>query len=235
MKAVFLGIILGSMLTAAPPLQVAGVLRAGMPPYDESERLYRLEGEGCPTLGVSEYLTLQRSGERRNLGRLQVTAIKEGYALARLAVPGETYPLKGDLAVRHERVIALPALPKQTIEESSFPAEALAPRLPKLAIPLSPSKEALHREPIFFYKGSAELSPAALLKLQSWVAAWGIPGRWVLLVPVVPELLPAVSQARTEALQGALKHLGVKDVELRPMPPGPSAKYDSISVSKESW
>ncbi len=224
-------LLLGTVLVAQP-LQVVGVLRTGMPPFEETERLYRLEGEGCQVLGVNELLTLRRQGERRNLGRLQIMAIKDGYALARLAVSGETYPLKGDLAVRHERVVALPALPPRQ-PEAAFPAEALAPRLPKLAIPASLAKDGLCRESIFFLKGSAELSPAAGVKLRAWVGAWGLDGRWALLVPAGPE--PEISRARVEALRAALKGLGVMDLELRTLSTEPNARYDSISVSKEPW
>jgi hypothetical protein len=229
-----LGFLLGPMLSAAPPLHVAGVVRVGIPPYDDGERLYRLEGDGCQALRVSEYLTLRRSSDRRNLGRLQVTIIKDGHALARLAVTGDTYPLKGDLAVRQERAVALPAFPLQTTG-STLHADALAPRIPKIPVPSNLVKKPLHQESIFFLKGSAELSPAARAKLRSWVSSWGLDGRWALLVPAVPELPLAIAQARVEALREAMKQLRVVEVELRPLPAGPSARYDAIRVSQEAW
>lgn len=230
-----LGFLLGSMLAAAPPLQVAGVVRSGMPPYDETERLYRLEGQGAQTLNLNEYLTLQRSGERRPLGRLQVTALKDGYALARLTTPGETYPLKGDLIVRHERAARLPGLPAPIPDAGLRALGDLAPRALRLAIPKSPSTEKPNREPIFFVKGSAELSPAALVKLRTWVGAWGLEGRWVLRVPEDPRVPESLSQARVEALKKALGQLGVSGIELdRAVPEAPS-RFDSIHVAKEPW
>lgn len=234
MRRIFPGLLLAPMLAAAPPLQVAGVVREGMPPF-ETERLYRLEGDGCQILRVSEFLTLLRAGERRQLGRLQVTTIKDGYALARLAAPGETYPLKGDLAVRHEMASALPAMPLWAPGEGLRAKDELAARVVKLTVPANPSKEGRHREPIFFLKGSAELSPAALAKLQGWVAAWGADGQWALLVPEDPAVPAALSGARAEALRGALDRLGVHGAELRAQPAAPASRYDSIHVSKEPW
>ncbi len=234
MKPMLLGCLLGSMLVAAQPLRVVGVVRSGMPPFEEGERLYRLEGEGCPSLAPGELLTLRREGERRNLGRLQITVLKDGYALAQLAIPGETYPLKGDLAVRHEKALPLPAIPDPWAV-LAIPSEAMAPRQPKLAIPSSPLTDGGHREPIYFLKGNAELSSAARIKLRAWVSAWGLDGRWILLIPALPEIPAAITQARVEALKEALKGLGVGSVEQQSLPSTPPARYDSISVSKTSW
>lgn len=235
MRPLLFGFLLGSVLMAVPPLQVAGVVRSGLPPYDETERFYRLEGEGSQVLHLNEYLTLRRVGERRQLGRLQVTALKDGYALARLAVPGETYPLKGDLIVRHERAAGLPGMPALALGVGLRPLGEFAPRSLQLTIPRSPSTERRHQESIYFLKGNAELSPAALVKLKTWVGAWGLDGRWVLRVPEDATIPSALSQARGEALKKALRHLGVSGVELHPQGPGASSRFDSIHVAKEPW
>jgi len=235
MRQMLLGFLLGPMLAGGPPLQVAGVVRSGVPPYDEAERLYRLEGEGSQVLQINEYLTLRRVGERRPLGRLQVMAIKDGYALARLTTPGETYPLKGDLIVRHERAVPLPVMPEPTSGEGLRPPGDLVPRVLQLTIPRSPSTEKLHQEPIFFLKGSAELSPAARVKLKAWVGAWGLEGRWVLRVPKDPQVPASLSQARVEALKQALGQLGVSDIEVDSQAPGVFSRFDSIHVAKEPW
>lgn len=234
MNVKLLGLLVGSVLSilaAAQPLHVAGVVRTGPPPFEEGERLYRLEGDGCQTLMVAESLTLRREGEKRNLGRLRVAAVKDGYALARLDSSGETYPLKGDLAVRHERALALPGFPAPQVASTVSP-EALVPARPSLAVPPDPSRFG-RRETLYFLKGSGELSAAGLARLRAWVGDWGPGGRWILLVPArAPE---ALTRARVEALKGALRGLGVTEVEQQSLPSGPPARYDSISVSKESW
>ena len=202
MNATFLGFLLGSILAAAQPLRVVAVVRSGAPPFEEDERLYRLEGDGCQTLTVAEHLTLRREGEKRSLGRLRVAAVKDGYALARLDSPGETYPLKGDLAVRHERAIALPPLPLPS-EAPMVASEALAPRSPGLAVPRDPSR-CDRRETLYFLKGSGELSAAGLAKLRAWVGEWGAGGRWILLVPAGAPA--ALTQARLETLDDEAAH-----------------------------
>lgn len=234
MKQVILGLLLGPLLAAAP-LHVAGVVRSGMPPYEEKDRLYRLEGDGCQILRVAEYLTLIRPGDRRQLGRLQVVAVKDGYALARLATPGETYLLKGDLAVRHEMAASLPSLPGGLPDPLLRASGELLPRAMKLAVPASPSSVQGHQEPVFFLKGNAELSPAALVKLRDWVASWGVEGRWVLGLPEDVQGSTALSQARIEALKKALGTLGVTQVEVRSDSHPPVSRFDSIHVIKEPW
>ena len=229
-----LSLFVGSILAAATPLQVAGVVRVGIPPYEDSERLYRLEGDGWQALNLSEVLTLRRSGEPQTIARLQVTAIKDGYALARRSDSGETYPLKGDLALRRSKSLALPSFPKRTDDVITPAIATLSPQRPDLLASRSLAKGTLHQEPIYFLKESSKLSPAAETKLQSWVTAWGPSGRWVLQVPEVQALSPAISNARVEALKEALKGLGVKTVEVHSIPPEPPARYDSIRVSKES-
>lgn len=233
MKRIFFGLALGCLLSGAPPLRVAGVVRDGMPPFEATERLYRLEGEGCLVLKVAEQVSLRRAGEARGLGRLEVTAVKDGYALARVSQAGQTYPLKGDLVVRHEQLQSLPPFPAS--QALALPGPALAPKLVKLSVPPSPRKGGLHRGTIFFLKGNAELSPGARAKLQAWATAWTFEGRWVIQVPENPEVLPALSQARAEALKGELAKLGLSQVECRTLPPEVAAKYDSVYISKEPW
>lgn len=229
-----LGLFVAPLLMAAQPLQVVAVVRSGMPPFEEGGRLYRLEGDGCLALKVNEQLTLKRSGEARPLGRLEVTAVKDGYALAKLALSGETYPLKGDLAVRHEMIQSLPSLPVAR-QELPIPTEALAPRAPKAAIPQALLKAGNRRECIYFLKGNAELSPGALAKLRAWVQSWDLDGRWTILIPESADIPQALSQARAEALKAGFKELGVSQVEIRPLPPEPPARYDSVYISKEPW
>lgn len=230
-----IGFLLGWMLAAAPPLQVVGVVRSGMPPYDEAERLYRLEGQGARTLHLNEYLTLRRAGEQRPLGRLQVTALKDEYALAKLTTPGETYPLKGDLIVRHEMAAGLPVFPGMTLLTRLRPPGEFALRTLHIKIPKSPSTEKFHQETIYFLKGNAELSPAAQIKLKVWVESWGLEGRWILRVPEDPQIPESLSQARVEALKKALSLLGVSGIERGPLAPKGRSRFDSVHVAKEPW
>jgi len=227
---VILPVIMILGLLAAPPLQVVGVVRSGMPPYEDGARIYRLEGAGCLTLRIGEQLTLQRSDERRPLGRLQVMAIKADHALARLVEAGETYPLKGDVAVRHEAAVALPALPPPPMPENPV---NVAVKLPISAPLLSQPREG-HREAIFFKKQSADLSPAAREKLEMWVQTWGLRGRWILGYPEGPGLSLLLQQNRVEQLKVVLLRLGVPKVEIRPQPLEPPGRYDSVFVCHET-
>lgn len=221
---------LGSVLLASPPLHVAGVVRAGLPPYEDDVRVYRLEGAGCLALRVGERLTLLRAGEPRPLGRLQVTAVKGDHALAKLAVSGETYPLKDDLAVRHEEALNLPALPSPPIPVGTLD---VAPK-PPLSAPVLSLSKAGQREPIYFRKGSAELSAGAKSKLAAWVKAWGWQGHWVLGCPQGSDLPATLQQARVEQLRAELERLGVLHVQILAQPEVASGRYDSVFVCRET-
>ena len=220
-----------TLLLASPPLHVAAVVRSGLPPYEDESRLYRLEGAGCLALRVGERLSLQRTGERRRLGRLQVTAIKGDHALARLVEGGEAYPLKGDLAVRYEEALGLPALP-------TAPPPATPPDLtvkPPLSAPVLAPSRVGHREPIFFLKGSAELSPGGRAKLAAWVKAWGVEGHWLVGCPEGAGWPPSLQEARLEQIRGELKRLGVGRVDLRSQAQEAPGKYDAVFVIQEPW
>lgn len=221
--------LLGPALLASPPLHVVGVVRSGMPPYEEA-RLYRLEGTGCLALRVGERLTLQRAGEARPLGRLQVTAVKSDHALAKLAESGETYPLKEDLAVRHEEAVSLPTFPTPPMPTGTVD---VAPKPPVSAQLPSPSKSG-RRESIFFLKGSAELSAGARAKLAAWVKAWGSGGHWSVGCPEGADLPPALQQARLEQLRNELLRLGVLQVTILPQPYEASDRYDPVFVCHEA-
>lgn len=112
---------------AGEPLRVVSVLRAGLPPYEDAKRIYRLEGEACGRLKSGEALLLRRMGEPRSLGCLKVTEVRGSYALAHLQTPGETYPLKGDLVLREEDINPLPVVALPTLNP-----------LPSVAVPQAP-------------------------------------------------------------------------------------------------
>jgi len=204
------------------------VERQGLPPYEGTTRVYRLEGSGSQTLRVGEVLALQRPKEARTLGRLEILSVHLDHALARLAVPGATFPLKGDLAVRTELFHPLPGLP--SAPPSALPSlEALLPSTTR-ALPRSFGQGEVRREPIYFLKGDASLSPGALAKLRAWVETWGLPGQWSLECP------PAVlAEPRSAVLRLELQRLGVPSLEVRPLSEEPPGRYDAVYVRKEPW
>ena len=231
MKGCVLLLLLTCFAWAAPPLLVASVGRTGLPPYEGTERVYRLEGSGCQTLRVGEVLVLQRQGERRNLGRLEILSVHLDHAQARLAVPGDTFPLKGDLVIRTELLYALPEV---TIAvQPPIPAlDTLRPRTITRTLPRSLGQGAIYREPIYFLKGDASLSPGAQTKLRTWVAAWGAERQWSLECP--PGSGP-LSALRTSALSSELQRLGIPALEIKPLSEEPPGQYDAIYVKKEPW
>lgn len=230
MKRFLVFFLLSGGLWAASALRIVSVGRIGLPPYEQSDRIYRLEGPGCPVLRVGELLVLKREGERRDLGRLEVLSIHTDHAEAKLTTPGETFPLKGDLAVRTELLHGLPA-----ISVPAFPAPlpslaSLRPRTVAEALPRAQGPA--HREPIYFLKGDASLSPGALVKLQTWVDQWGPQGQWIL---DGPRALSTLHQERLSALRAELQRLGIPVLEIRAMAEEPPGRYDAIYIMKEPW
>jgi len=135
---------LGACALAAAPLRVVSVDRPGLPPYEDDQRVYRLEGPECRTLRVGEILPLRRQGEPRRLGKLEVLSVHLDHADARLAEAGETFPLKGDEALCREPLRALPLA--ASASPSPLPAmDALRPLPPRPAVaaakPLLPLPE----------------------------------------------------------------------------------------------
>lgn len=214
-------LLMTAALHAGAPLAVTGVVREGLPPYEDSERLYRLEGDGCDRLRPGQILLPVRPREPRPLGQLEVVKAGPAFALARMSRPGATFPMKGDLAVPREPLRRLPALP-----ETGAPL-AQAPRPGEPALP-PPPPGAAHREAIFFLPDQAVLTPGARAKLKAWVSAWGRAGRWVLALP--PEQPSPLTEARVTALREELGRLGVPKVELGSAEQAPPGKYPAVFV-----
>jgi hypothetical protein len=231
MKGFALLLLLGRLALATPPLLVTSVGRVGLPPYEGTERIYRLEGTGCQTLRVGEVLVLQRQGERRSLGRLEVLSVHQDHAQARLSLAGDTFPLKGDLAIRTEQFLTLPEVPV-AVQQPIPGLEALRPQTITHVLPRSVGQGAIYREPIYFIKGDASLSPGAQAKLKAWVATWGAEGQWSL---ECPQATAALSTLRTSALRSELQRLGIPSLEIQPLPEELSGRYDAIYVKKEPW
>ena len=208
MRWPFLLPLLLSLACAGSPLRIASVERSGEPPYDSSDRLYRVTGDGWEDLKVGGNLDLRRPGDRRSLGRLEVVSVGRGFVLARMADRGDTYPLVGDLAVSRDiRPQPLPGLPD--LDPNPLPVLAsLAPQVPQ-------ANQLRLQEPIFFIRGQSALSPGGEKKVDSWVQAYGRDGRWFLLCPADPRQTEELVQARCQALKAKLGQLGIRSVEIR--------------------
>lgn len=223
--------LLAALAPADPPLRVTSVVRAGLPPYEDAARLYRLEGAACRDLKPGAILRLQRPVEPRSLGELEVLSVAPDHALARLYRPGATFPLRGDQAIPRGPLAPLPALPGPeslaALASPAPPARLAATAPPPLAV------APLRREPIYFFLNQATLTPAGQAKLAAWVAAWGSTGTWVLAWAPWPGESPGLSQARLATLREALARLGVQTVETRALPPGPAGPFPAIQVQVE--
>ena len=213
-------------LAGAAPLAVVRVVREGLPPYEDSDRLYRLEGDGCGLLRPGQVVLLVRPGARLGPGQLEVVSVQPEFALARLRQPGAgSFPMIGDLAVPQEPLRSLPALP--TPGPALSAAMRGLPAGPAAPAPAAPAPYAAHREPIYFLPGQTGLTPGAQAKLKAWVKAWGRAGRWVLALapPATPQ-----DPARIEALREELARLGVRQVTVVAGDPAAPGAYPAIYV-----
>jgi hypothetical protein len=220
---------------AAPPLTVARVVREGLPPYDDSaNRLYRLEGVGCDRLKPGSMLLLHRDEERRPMASLEVVQVMPEYALARVATPGATFPLRGDLAFPKPGHQPLPALPALG-EGPETPATALQPPALARTTPGPEPGPPAQREALFFRVGESLVTPGGQVKLRAWVQAWGKTRRWSLLCPPFPGEPLDLTAARITALTEALRLLGVSRVEAVSMPDTPPGRLPVIYLMAEPW
>jgi len=201
-------------LGAQTALRILAVERRGLPPYEATDRVYRLDGGQDRGLRVGSRLVVKRAGEARALGQLWVIEVHPDQAVARFEARAALAPMKGDLALPEESK----GLPEAAAGDTD--------RLPSIQPPLS-SPEAPPREGIlFFLPQRAELSQAGLKKLEGWVEQWGVEGRWAIQVPSARALAPALQQQRAEALLAALRALGIQQVRLETGPRTAEGKYD---------
>jgi hypothetical protein len=209
---------LAGTLGAQTALRITAVERRGLPPYEASDRVYRLDGGQDQGLRVGSRLVVKRPGETGTLGRLCVVEVHPDQAVARLEPRATFAPMKGDLALPEEKK-ELPTVGAGDTE-----------RLPSIEPPL-PSPEAPPREGVlFFLPQQAELSQAGLKKLEGWVEQWGAEGRWAIQVPAAKALAPALQQQRAEALLAALRALGIREAKLETGPRTVEGKYDPTWV-----
>jgi len=222
MKLILSFMLMTAALHAAAPLTVVNVVREGQPPYEDADRLYRVEGDGGDQLLPGRVLLLMRPRDPRPMGQLEVVRTGPGYALAKVRKAGATYPMKGDQVVPREPLRTLPGLPS-----TGGPWSVALLQPAALALPVPPPGVA-HREPIFFLPEQATLTPAARSKLKAWIAAWGRAGRWMLALPPSPP--SPLNEARVTALRNELTRLGVAKVELGTAEQTPPGKYPAVFV-----
>ena len=232
-----------------PPLAVAQVVREGLPPYEDADRRYRLEGAGAAQLRPGQVLLLVRTGEPRVLGLLEVVSVAPDHALARLSRAGATFPMKGDLVVPREPLRTLPAPP----EERPLPAAGLLPpAVPVLSEPPEPAPPppvpepsgpvrqpdlpqiGPRRQPIFFLPAEAYLTPGARAKLRTWVQTWGRGGRWTLTLTGAEPPDAPLAQARIRSLREELSRLGVAKVQVGTSEQTVDSPYPAVLVGCET-
>ncbi len=201
-------------LGAQTALRILAVERRGLPPYEASDRVYRLDGGQDHGLRVGSRLVVRRTGEVRTLGQLWVIEVHPDQAIARFEAREALAPMKGDFALPEERK----GLPSTGLVEP----DRLSPVSGPLPTPEAPPREGI----LFFLPQQAELSRAGLKKLEGWVEQWGVEGRWAIQVPTARALTPALQQQRAEVLLAALRALGIQQVKLETGPRTAEGKYD---------
>jgi len=205
---------LAGTLGAQESLHIVAVERRGPPPYESTDRVYRLDGGLDRGLRMGDRLLVKRQGEPRAFGHLWVTEVRRDQAGARFEPLADISPMKGDLAIL-EVMKWLPEAGHLEME-----------RLPMIPAP-RPRPEAPPMEGVlFFLPQQTELSLAGLKKLETWVEQWGAEGRWVIQVPAAKALKPALQKQRADTLQAALRALGIEQVKLETSPRTAESKYD---------
>lgn len=202
------------VLHAQVSLHVVAVERQGPPPYEAADRIYRLDGGQNRGLRVGDRLIVKRAGEVTALGHLRVTLTHGDQSEARFEPSSSVYPMKGELALREE-LKWMPASPR-------LEADPMSVASPSRVVVEAPPREGI----LFFLPQQAELSPAGLKKLEGWVQAWGAGGRWAVQVPTAKAVKVALQKRRAEALQVALRALGIEPVPVQTEPRTTEGKYD---------
>ncbi len=213
-------LVFAGALGAQAPLHIVAVERRGPPPYEQADRIYRLNGGQDRGLRVGDRLIVRRAGEAMALGRLTVTEVRGERSETTFESAAGGYPMKGDLALREE-LKWIPELPR--LDAEPLPV-AVSPR---------PGAEPPPREGLlYFLPQQAELSPAGMKKLEAWVEAWGSGGRWAVQVPTAKAIHPTLQKLRVEALQHALRTLGIDHAAIEDGPRTADGKYDPAWVRR---
>jgi hypothetical protein len=210
----WLGLGLGGALGAQAPLHIVAVERTGLPPYESEDRVYCMDGGQDRGLRVGDRLFVKRTGDVRVLGHLWVTEVRGDQARARYEPMETVYPMKGDLAILE----VLKWMP-ETGRLNPDP-------LPVASPPGSTSKAPPREGVLFFLPQQAELSPAGVKKLETWVEEWGREGQWGIQVPMAKAIKPALQKQRIASLEAALHSLGLEHVKLETDPRTTEGKND---------
>lgn len=214
MRWIVLSLCLAGILGAQAPFHVVAVERRGPPPYEPADRVYRLDGGLDRGLQVGARLKVKRTGDPAVLGYLRVIEVRRDWAEARFDPASAGYPMKGDLALL-ETMAWMPGGPSVNSDPLDVPSSPLASAV-------APPREGL----LYFLPQRAELSPAGRKKVEVWVQAWGLGGRWAVLVPASKGVRPALQKQRAESLQAALRELGIEAVAVESEPRLAEGKHD---------
>lgn len=203
-------------LGASEPLRIVAVERQGLPPYEDDRRLYRLQGQARVSAG--ELLELSRPGGKEHPGRLRVVRTTPEGVLAMLDRRGDTFPLKGDVAM-HWEMADLPGLPVG----EAITSVAL-PQTTALAAPKEPRQL---WEPLFFLPGDATLSPLGRAKAEAWVREFG-EGRWTLECPRAKGAAARLINARVKAIRQILEAAGVRGIQIKSTAEGQGRAKEAV-------
>jgi len=218
MRCLLVSLGLACVLGAQVPLHIVAVERKGLPPYEAADRIYRLDGGQSRGLRVGDRLLVKRSGEPRAIGHVRVVEVRGEQCETLFEPSGSTYPMKGDLVLREE--LKWPPL-AGPLDVDPLPVTS----------PPAPASEAPPQEGLlFFLPQQADLSPAGLKKLETWVREWGAAGRWAVQVPSAKALSTALQQRRADTLQAALRSLGVEEAKVETAPRTSDGKYDPVWI-----
>lgn len=209
---------LATALAAGEGYRVVAVERHTLPPFEDDQRLYRLEGPGPLSPGTR--VQLLRPGSAENPGRLRVVRSAPGGCYAVIDQRGDTFPLVGD-GTAVWNVHRMPALP------APEPVEAIPQ--PLVVSAAEPHLPRAFREPVYFLAGDGALSPRGLEKIATWAREWG-QGAWVVEVPAGKGPLPKLVQTRAQAVTAALKAAGVPAIAVKAAPPESFGKPDQVDV-----
>jgi hypothetical protein len=188
------------------------------------------KGETFPIKG--DVATKLMPTQMPEIKKADTKTLKEGipHALNPLVMPGIQGPPTATSKTPPPMlpILSAPAVPRRATGQWSPKGMPVRPALP----PGTPNL--LEQNPIYFVKGSAELSPMGVVRLKEWTGAWGRSGlRYFLAVPQNQLHMQRLTLERLAVLQKELQRLGISNIELRTDAKGDSGSYDVVYVGVE--